>query len=255
MPEFAVPVIPKALLEKLKGCKTLPSLPVIALKIIELARSPSAGTSELAALISSDPSLSAKTLAAANSVFYGKDEYNSLQHAINRMGMDSALSLALSFGLTRHSKQKNNGMCLDSFWKRAVISGMAVRELQKLMNLKFDVETTFLAALLQDIGMLALNQLDPNIYGVIFHSARSHRQLASFEEREYGTSHVQVGYWLATHWGLPKKYTHPILQSHSLPKEIPEQATAQKALVLSGILADIWISSNQEMAMTLGTSE
>lgn len=251
MPEFTAPVIPTPLLTKLKGCKSLPSLPIIALKIIALARSPSAGTSELAALITSDPSLSAKILAAANSAFYGKDSYSSLQQAINRIGMDSALSLSLSFGLTRHSKQKNNGMCLDSFWKRAVISGIAVRELHKLLKLKFDVETTFLAAVLQDIGMLALNELDPNIYGVIFHSARSHRQLASFEEREYGTSHIQVGYWLGNHWGLPEKYTGLIINSHYLPKEILADNIAQKVLALSGLLADPWLVSNREMAMTV----
>lgn len=251
MPEFNAPVIQATLLAKLKDCKSLPSLPVIALKIIELARSPSAGTAELAALISSDPSLSAKILAAANSAFYGGASYNSLQQAINRMGMDAALSLSLSFGLTRHSKQKNNGMCLDSFWKRSLISGMAVRELHKLLKLKFDVETTFLAAVLQDIGMLALNELDPNIYGVIFHSARSHRQLASFEEREYGTSHIQVGYWLGNHWGLPEKYTHLMIGSHDLPKEIPADDIAKRVLALSGLLTDPWLAANQEMAMTV----
>ncbi|WP_027848567.1 sensor domain-containing diguanylate cyclase [Marinospirillum minutulum] len=251
MPEFTAPVMPDALLEKLKGCKTLPSLPIIALKIIELARSPSAGTSDLAELIASDPSLSAKILSAANSVFYGSDEHSSLQHAINRMGMDSALSLALSFGLTRHSKQKRNGMCLDTFWKRSVISGMVVREVKKQLNLKFDVETTFLAAIIQDIGMLALNELDPDIYGVIFHSSRSHRQLASFEEREYGTCHLHVGYWLGTLWGLPEKYTRLIASSHQMAKKIPASATTEKVLALSGLLADPWVSDNQEMAMTL----
>ncbi|GLR64992.1 sensor domain-containing diguanylate cyclase [Marinospirillum insulare] len=251
MPDFTAPVMPATLLEKLKGCKTLPSLPIIALKIIELARSPSAGTSDLAQLIASDPSLSTKILAAANSVFYGSDEHGTLQHAINRLGMDSALSLALSFGLTRHSKQKTNGMCLDTFWKRSVISGMVVREIKKQLKLTFDVETIFLAAIIQDIGMLALNELDPDIYGVIFHSSRSHRQLASFEEREYGTCHAQVGYWLGTHWGLPAKYTQLIATSHLAAKKIPSHAIAEKVLALSGLLADPWISHNQEMAMTL----
>lgn len=251
MPDFVAPVIPATLLAKLKGCKSLPSLPVIALKIIELARSPSSGSSDLAVLISRDPSLSAKILAAANSVFYGGGEFNSLQQAINRMGMDSALSLALSFGLTRHAKQKNNGMCLDTFWKRSLISGMAVRELQKLLNLKFDLETTFLAAVLQDIGMLALNELDPNIYGVIFHSARSHLQLASFEEREYGVCHLQVGYWLGEHWGLPHKYNQLISTSHLAAKDIPADKIEQKVLALSGLLADPWIAIDQEVAMTL----
>lgn len=243
--------LPVPLTARLEGCKNLPSLPAIIVKIIDLARSPTAGTGDLAELLAKDPSLSAKILAAANSAFYNGKELNTLQQAVNRIGMDGALSLSLSFGLALQSGEDSNGMDLDSFWKRSLISGMVVRGLQKLLKLNFDVESVYLAAVLQDIGMLALNEIDPDIYGVIFHSARSHRQLASFEEREYGTCHTQVGSWLCHRWGLPEKYTQLLQNSHLLPKEIPAEDKALRVLALSGLMADPWLSSNKEMAMTL----
>ncbi|MBE0509085.1 MAG: HDOD domain-containing protein, partial [Marinospirillum sp.] len=243
--------LPTPLTARLEGCKNLPSLPAIIVKIIDLARSPTSGTGDLAELLAKDPSLSAKILAAANSAFYSGSELNTLQQAVNRIGMDGALSLSLSFGLALQSGEDSNGMDLDNFWKRSLISGMVVRGLQKLLKLNFDVETVYLAAVLQDIGMLALNEVDADIYGVIFHSARSHRQLASFEEREYGTSHTQVGCWLSRRWGLPEKYTLLLSQSHLLPKEIPKDNKALRVLALSGLMADPWLSSNKEMAMTL----
>ena len=244
-------MIPATLKDKLNSCKTLPSLPAVVVKVIELARQPDAGSKELAETLARDPSLSAKILAAANSAFYGGRDISGIQQAVNRIGMEGALSLSLSFGLTLNSSQKSNGMDLDLFWKRALISGLAVRELNKLTGLNFDVESVYLAAVLQDIGMLALNELDPDIYGVIFHSARSHRQLASFEEREYSCNHASIGAWLGQHWGLPEKYTQLIQHSHQLPKEIPAANLNLRILALSGLLADPWLTSNKEMSMTL----
>lgn len=243
-------MIPAPLKDKLTQCKTLPSLPAVVIKVIELARQPNAGSKELAELLCQDPTISAKILAAANSAIYGGKDITGLQQAINRIGVEGALSLSLSFGLAIHQGSKN-GMDLDYFWKRSLISGLAVRELHKLTGLAFDVESVYLAAVLQDIGMLALNELDPDIYGVIFHSARSHRQLTSFEEREYTSNHARIGSWLGQSWGLPAKYTDLIAASHQLPKEIEPDNTNLRVLALSGLLADPWLTSNKEMSMTL----
>lgn len=243
--------IPAPLKAKLKACKTLPSLPAVVVRVIELARRPNAGSRELAELLSQDPSLSAKLLAAANSAFYGGQPLQGLQQAINRIGMEGALALALSFGLAMNTSATSNGMNRDLYWKRSLLSGLAVRQLGKITELKFDIESTYLAAVLQDIGMLALNELDPDIYGVIFHSARSHRQLTSFEEREYASNHAVIGAWLAESWGLPEKYTQLIAASHQLPKEIPESEVELRVLALSGLLADPWLLNNKEISMTL----
>lgn len=252
MPNFVAPSLPKSLIDKLSQCKSLPSLPAIALKIVKLARTPSASSSELTSLVSQDASLSAKILSTANSAFYGSKEFANLQQAINRLGMEAALSLALSFSLTNNnSKQHTNGICLDTFWKRSVISALLVRQIHQQLGFQFDVEPVFLAAILQDIGMLALNELDPQTYGVVFHSSRSHKQLVSFEEKEYGACHRQVGYWLTNHWGLPAKYSRLIYFSHRSAQEIEPDDLDKRVLAVSGLLADPWVAKEKDTAMSV----
>lgn len=243
--------IPQTLLAELEGCQNLPSLPAVAREVVNLAKQPSAGTSDLAAVLEADPSLSAKILAAANSTFYTSSKFNSLQQAINRLGMDSALALALSFSLAKVSKKHVKGLNLDKFWKRAVISGLLVRLISRLFKLNFEVERVYLAAILQDIGMLALNEIHPESYVNLYSMAVNHRQLARFEKKEFGASHVIVGYWLGKAWGLPNRFNKLILKSHRLPKQIKPDNLNQRVLAAVGLIADIWLAEDKEAAMTL----
>ena len=250
MPNVISKKIPKPLLKQLEACTSLPSLPAVALQVIELAKQPSAGTSSLASIIETDPSLSAKVLAAANSTFYTSSKLNSLQQAINLLGMDSALALALSFSLVKTSSKKQ-GLDLDRFWKRAVISGFLVKQLNKQLSLNFDVERVFLVAILQDIGMLALNEIQPKSYTNLYAVAKNHHQLARFESKEFGCTHAVVGYWLGKSWGLPKRFINLILKSHRQANQIKPTKINQKVLALVGLIADIWLAEDKETAMTL----
>ena len=56
---------------KVYSIRDLPTLPVIAQKVLMLADDDAASAERLTAIISSDQSLSAKVLALANSAYYG----------------------------------------------------------------------------------------------------------------------------------------------------------------------------------------
>ena len=60
----------QALNALLKGVATLPSLPAIAVRIIQEIKKDKSSLSELANIISFDPALAAKILKIANSSFY-----------------------------------------------------------------------------------------------------------------------------------------------------------------------------------------
>ncbi len=242
-------MIPAALAEKLSQCKTLPSLPAVVIQVIELARKPDTTSKALATAIEKDPSLSAKILSAAGSALYGGGDFSSLQQAINRIGMESALSLSLCFGLA--NGQKKGSEILNYFWKRALIAGLAVQEMHQVLKPTFNVDRVYLAAVLQDIGILALNAAFPERYEQVFNSARSHRQLSSFEEQTFGSNHLAVGAWLGKTWGLPEKYLNLIEASHRVPSDVEEGDLNTRVLALSGLLADPWVSGNQHIAMTL----
>ena len=59
-------------LEQLIASPRLPTLPTVALQIIELVQQPDVGIDELAEAISRDPALSTKVLKSANSGFYSR---------------------------------------------------------------------------------------------------------------------------------------------------------------------------------------
>lgn len=250
MPSSNPKKIPKRLIKQLEECTSLPSLPAVALQVVELAKQPSAGTSHLASIIETDPSLSAKILAAASSSFYTSSRLNSLQQAINLLGMDSALSLALSFSLIKKTNKKQ-GLNLNNFWKRAVVSGLVVKQIKQLFNLGFAVDRVFLAAILQDIGMLALNELQPKSYAGLCAQASNHLELALLEKKVFGACHPVVGAWLGKQWGLPNRFTKLILKSHYPAEEIKPDKLNQRVLALTGLIADVWLVEEKEVAMSL----
>lgn len=245
--------LPPLLIKQLEKCTSLPSLPAVAIKVINLAKQPTAGTVDLAHIIEADPSLSAKILSAANSSYYTTGSFNSLQQAINRLGMETSLALALSFSLVR-IKSKTKGLDLDRYWKRAAISGLVVRELNKISNLSFDIERVYLAAILQDIGMLALNEIQPAAYKQLCLLAKNHLELAHLEEEKFGASHLSVGYWLGNTWSLPSRFNKLILASHTPAQQINNSRSKHnnlRVLAFAGLVADTWLHTDRKLAMTL----
>ena len=59
------------LLARIRQCPTLPSLPTIAVEVLNLAQSDEVDIAEIARIISKDPALSSKILRTVNSSFYG----------------------------------------------------------------------------------------------------------------------------------------------------------------------------------------
>ncbi len=59
------------LLEEILSCPSLPSLPAVAVRVIEMTQNPNVKLDELASVIQNDQGLSAKILRTVNSSFYG----------------------------------------------------------------------------------------------------------------------------------------------------------------------------------------
>ena len=63
------------LIKKIQQCPNLPSLPAIAVQVLELAGKPDVDIAEIARGISKDPALSGKILRTVNSSFYGRSQH------------------------------------------------------------------------------------------------------------------------------------------------------------------------------------
>src|SRR5690242_2567368 len=88
------------LMEQIRQCPTLPSLPRVAVEIIKLTEDADAAIPAMARIVSQDPALVAKVLRTVNSSFYGLSHtISSVEHALVVLGLDGVKTLVLSFSL------------------------------------------------------------------------------------------------------------------------------------------------------------
>src|SRR5512137_2224694 len=86
----------------------LPTLPGVAVKILQAMQRESPSIKEISDIISTDAPLSAKVLQVVNSPFYGlTNKISSVSHAMTYLGLNTVKNLAFSFSLMHHFRKKN----------------------------------------------------------------------------------------------------------------------------------------------------
>jgi diguanylate cyclase (GGDEF)-like protein len=234
--------LPDFLQHHLKSCRTLPSTPAVAIRILELSQREDTSINEIVQAIKLDPALAAKLLRVSNSAFYGiRYEVTTLNRAISVLGINTAFSLALSFSLVKHLRNSDTkSFDAMGYWRQSAIAAAAGRALAELLN-KSMREELYLSALLQDIGMLVLNEAIPHLYEPLLAAAKgNHHKLLELEREKLGTDHAAVGAWLLESWNLPEKYCVSTKMSHS-PNMMAEPDIFCLATAVAGDIAEIWI--------------
>src|SRR5690349_24830686 len=117
------------LVERIRQCPNLPSLPTIAMQILELAQKPEVDIAEIARIICKDPALSGKILRTVNSSFYGRSQHvSTISHALVILGLQSVKTLVLGFSLVSNlTKSKSKGFRHLTYWRHSIYSATAAR--------------------------------------------------------------------------------------------------------------------------------
>jgi len=238
-PLFSMPPESEA---RLHSCTNLPSPPKVALRIIQLAKDPNIDVEDVARILSIDPALSTKILGMANSALYGhQKKVNNLQKATMVIGFNGVLSLALSFSLVKSlRREQGEGLNQIWFWRRALTAGAACRALGEACHRK-DLEELFTAAFIQDIGMLALDQIDSTLYVEPDFNPSSHLSTLAREVEKFGANHNVVGSWLLSQWNFPEELVLAVRYSDE-PDQVPpghEHAQFFQCVSLSGLIAEL----------------
>jgi len=229
------------LLEHLGMCTNLPSPPVVAMRILDLSKDPDVDIGKVADVVSMDPALTAKILRIANSPIYAvRRKTENLRQAIMLLGLNGTLTMALSFSLA--ASMHNNacqGFDYNLFWRRSLASATCARRLSVAAGLGAS-EEMFLAGLLQDIGVLALDKLRPEFYNNLGADQSDHNMLQEMEREELGADHAAIGGWLLKNWNLSECLQLAVAGSHNLQFVDSESENYPYALcvALSGLLAD-----------------
>ncbi|MFN3166830.1 MAG: HDOD domain-containing protein [Phycisphaeraceae bacterium] len=230
--------IDQQLVESVLDSPQLPSLPAIALEIIQLVQEDDADVDKIAETISLDPALSSKLLKTVNSSFYGLPKtVGSVQQAVIVLGLNSVKTLALGFSLVNNlTTAGGDGFDHLAFWRRSLLSAAAAKQLCDRLNI-VQAEEVFIASLLQDVGVLALSQVMEDAYIELVKTTRGdHRKLAAAERETLGGDHADVGAAMAESWSLPPLLVESV-RFHERPEDAPENLVGLIRAVYAGGLA------------------
>jgi len=192
----------------------LPTIPVVATKVMQLIENETATAEEMARIVSSDPAVAARVLKISNSSFYGcQRQIQTLSHAIMILGFSTLKSLVVAASVKQ--VYKPFGLTEKMLWEHSFGAGLAARIIANTTQL-VNEEEAFLGGLFHDIGKIIMNTIDSQQFQSVMQ--KCYNDNISFEEAEqqvYSYTHAEVGGLVIKKWNFPDTLMNAVLSHHS----------------------------------------
>jgi putative nucleotidyltransferase with HDIG domain len=229
----------------------LPTLPSVAMKVLEATSNDESGAREVVALIASDPALTTRILKLVHRADLGvRGEVNSVERAVVLLGFDAVRSAVLALSIFQTFAQQPTGgvgesaFTREAFWKHSIAVATCAELLARQLHGewgkdgKVDLSEAFVCGLLHDLGKVALDAALPRSFAKVVEAVELLRgNIADVERQIVGIDHMVVGKRLAEKWKLPAAIRDCIWLHGQLPTALP--ATVAKPRLVNLItLAD-----------------
>jgi len=203
----------------------LASLPPIYYKTMEAVHDTSKSLADIADIVSTDPTLSAKILQLVNSSFYSLlKRVDTLTRALALIGTNHLMTIVTGVSVTsKFKKTSSTILSMNEFWEHSISCGIVARMLASYIPGVINSERYFVAGLLHDIGRLILVQNVPRQMQSAFQIAEGEDiPLYEAERRQLGFDHTEVGEYLAHKWNLTSALKRMIRCHHEPERDQPE---------------------------------
>lgn len=234
VPTHGVAAVMNELERKLLESPSLPTLPAVAQRILELLQDSDVDLSQVASVLSCDSSLTARVLRMINSPLYGLARpVISLREAVLYLGMNAVRSVALSFSFIATFPPGSENPALEDLWRTSLMQALAARRLAAELG-GWEAEEAFLAGLIADCGaMLLLKQL-PEYEALIQRFCEGEADLLELERASIETDHMRVASLLLERWNFPEPL-RLVLAAHHDPSQLPPGSAEElQARILTG---------------------
>lgn len=192
----------------------LPTIPVVATKVMQLIENESASADELAKVVASDPAVAARVLKISNSSFYGcQRQIQTLSHAIMVLGFGTLKSLVVAASVKQ--VYKPYGLTEKMLWEHSFGAGLSARVIANCTRL-VNEEEAFLGGLFHDIGKIILNSLDNlQFQRVVQKCYNEGMSFLDAEQQVFSYNHAEVGGLVIKKWNFPAILMKAVLKHHS----------------------------------------
>ena len=200
----------------------LPTIPVVATKVLQLMEDENSTADDLAKVVNSDPAVAARVLKISNSSFYGvQRQIQTMPHAIMMLGFVTLKSVVIAASV----KQVYHpyGLTEKLLWEHSFGAGLAARLIAVDLR-KINPDEAFLGGLFHDIGKQIMNFLDKEKFQQVMQLC--YNDGISFEAAErmiFPYNHEEVGALVIRKWNFPDQLMKSVLGHHSLELDPGEE--------------------------------
>ena len=224
---------------KIEATKSLPTLPHILLKLLEVCNKKPVKIDEISQIINKDASLSARLMSMANPVCYGPpNRVKSIDQALLLLGPDTIKNIAISSIVQQSFNQIKNSYIssLKILWKHSLMSAVLAKMIAEKVSYP-NHDEAYLAGLFHDIGKLVLWANFPEEYTEALQATRSNPALLLDSEKRIGASHNETGAWLINSWALQSFIADAVLYHHEPKHRIVDALPLVKIVYVANILS------------------
>lgn len=211
-------ILRKRVLKAVRSDANLHAYEQVLVKIRHAMAQPSTSARDIAAIIQTEPVLTARTLRVVNSAAFGlRRPVCNLDEAVVVLGTHQVRDLcsAMTMGLFLQKKEKQSKyLDREAFWLHSFGTAVIARMLHEEF-IGGQGPEIYIAGLLCNVGRILLAQFFPELCDKMCeYSLQASIPLLEAEKRVIGCTHAEVGAWLAKAWQLDDGLVQSIRYHH-----------------------------------------
>ena len=231
----------EAALERIMASPELPTLPAVAVEVLEMTLRQNVELADIARIVEYDPAIATRILRTVNSSYYGLPRpVGSIRQALAYLGMETVKGLLLGFSLARSIKGDDDVVTFDflDYWRRSIFTAAAARRIATATK-ACDPEEAFMAGLVQDIGSVAMWRHYRDRYlQVMDMTGGDHTRLSTLERKFFGADHTSIGAAMLEGWMFPPSIIESVRMHHEDLSQRAFDEDLQRTLRLASMIAD-----------------
>lgn len=202
-------------LQRRLGDTSVPTLPQVAVRILELVSDPNSTIQKFTDVIKTDQALTGRLLRLSNSAqFAQRTPVTRLERAMVLLGMDRLKAMALGFHLSKAAASDDGAFSFKRSWTQSLFRGFLAMKLAERVNRSCSGEA-FIVGLMSDCGAPMMPKLVGADYDKQVNSGDSPAKQYLAESRSLEFTHVDVSAVLSRLWKLPDILSRPIASHHT----------------------------------------
>ncbi len=230
-------LIDSDLRQRIEAIEGLPTIPEIYNELVSELSSDDVSMQRVASIVSRDIAISAKLLQVVKSAYFGvKTEIQSVQQAVNQLGIDTVKGVILSAGVYANSTcAPVSGFSPAGLYRTGAAVGPKARFIAHVFGLTRNrVDEALTAGMMHDVGKLVLLAgFAEELEQACAISEKETIRLHVAIEKILGVNDASLGAYLLASWGFPESIVDAVSLHYEPSKRLNPRPCATTAVHLA----------------------